>query len=279
MDTDLQVATTTDTAAVAEAVANGDEQGSRSPAPKAEVEMDGSTAAVSFEHERSERTLLLERLAQHETDLEALIGPEADSVQLSSTEPSEEGQPVDESKLGIDMAAVREAATSDAIEDARRLHREAYYQDQAKQHFPQQTELDQLRAQLAVPFAQRMQELRAKTPDIAELDKRSNIPIPPAVGDALLALSGGPEATLYLIRHPEEARQLQQVPEHVAVAKVAQLTARLDPATKRRAVSNAPAPISPVGGSSTKSSIPLDQADYQTYRRVRDQQAKERFRR
>jgi hypothetical protein len=111
-----------------------------------------------------------------------------------------------------------------------------------------------------------MQQLRAQTPDIAEL-----------VGDALLALPGGPEATLYLIRHPEQARELQGLPEHVAVAKVAQLTARLDPAAKRQR-SNAPPPISPVGGSATRSSLPLDELPYAEYRRRRDEQSKNRYR-
>jgi hypothetical protein len=69
--------------------------------------------------------MLLERLAGHDADLEALTSPEADSEQVTSTstESSEEGQPVDESTLGVDLQAIRQAATQDALEDARRLHR------------------------------------------------------------------------------------------------------------------------------------------------------------
>jgi hypothetical protein len=259
----LKVATTTDSQAVADAVAKGNDDGGRaevSESSLAKFEQSADGKVVSFENEQSEHQNLLERLREAEQEIEL-------PVEKADTKSSTEGQPVDESTLGIDLQAIREAATRDALEDARRLHRQVAVPD-----------VDQLRAQLAGPFAQRMQQLRAQTPDIADLDKQSNIPIPRAVEDALLALPGGPEATLHLIRHPEEARQLQQLPEHVAIAKVAQLTARLDPATKRQR-SNAPPPISPVGGSSTKSSVPLDQVDYQTYRRARDQQSKERYRR
>src|SRR5438105_4838237 len=129
MDADLRVATTTDSAAVASAVANADEEGGRVPAPKLDVEkLDGYTVA-SYEHPRSERTLLLERLSQHEADLEALT---TDSEQVTSTETAdeaEEEQALDESEFGIDMAAVRKAATEDAIAAARRqqAERERYY--------------------------------------------------------------------------------------------------------------------------------------------------------
>ncbi len=274
--TELVVSTTTDSAGVAEAAAKGDEQRSRVPAPKPEVEkLDGSTA-VSFEHERSERTLLLERLAQHDADLEALTSPEGDSEQMSSTESAPEEAEIETQAEpeNIDMEAVRKAATEDAIAAGRRWA--ADQQGHIAQ--PSQADLNQLRAQLAVPFAERMKELRAKASDIAEIDKQSNIPIPMAVQDALLALPGGPEATLYLVRHPSEAHKLRAMPEHLALAKVAQLTARLDPASSRQFVSRAPAPITPVSGSA-KSSVPMDQMDYRDFVKLREQQMKNRYRR
>jgi hypothetical protein len=277
MDSELIVSTTTDSAAIAEAAATGDETGARAPAPKPDIQQLDGSSAVSYENERSERTLLLERLAQDEADLEVLTNPDdADSEQVTSNEsaPEEaEAEPEPEPE-NIDMEAVRRAATEDAIAAARTQ----YAQPQSLQ--PSQADLNQLRSQLAVPFAARIAELRAKTTDIAELDKQSNIPIPVAVQDALLALPGGPEAALYLVRHPEQARQLSTMPEHLAVAKVAALTARLDPAANRPVpASRASRPISPVSGSSTKSSVPLDQLDYRDFVKVREQQMKSRYRR
>ena len=282
-DGDLRVSTTTDSAAVASAVAN-DEEGGRIPTPKLDVEkLDGSTA-TSYEHPRSERTLLLERLADHEADLEALTSPEADSEQVSSTESSEEGQPVDESELGIDMQAVRRAATEDAIAAARRqqAERERYYAEQQRQHFsPEQLELNRTLAALQANFAAGLEATGAEQAELQKLieaREKEGLDVSDSVRDALLSLPNGPAAMVHLVRNPAELRRLAGMSDAVAVAHVGALTARLSPAA-RRAVSNAPAPITPVGGSSTKSSVPLDQTDYATYRRIRDQQAKNRYRR
>jgi len=277
MDSELTISTTTDPLHVAEAAANDDVQGARTPAPKLDVEtLDGSTA-VSYENERSERLMLLDRLAQQEADLEVLTNPDdADSEQVVTNESASEEVEAEPGPAGnIDMEAVRNAAIGDAIAAGRRWAAEQ--QGQAAK--PSQEDLNQLRAQLAVRFAARMKELRAKAPDIAEIDKQSNILIPIAVQDALLALPGGPEATLYLARHPEEAHKLRAIPEHLQVAKVAQLTARLDPAASRVPVSRAPAPIRPVSGSSTKSAVQLDQMDYRDFVKAREQQMKNRYRR
>jgi hypothetical protein len=281
-DGELSVSSTTDSAAVVSAVANADEEGGRIPAPKLDVEkLDGSTAA-SYENPRSERTLLLEQLAQHESDLQALTGPEADSETVITTE-SEGGRPEeDESRLGIDMAAVRETATRDAIEDARRLHREAYYRETQQQHLsPQQLELNQTLAALQANFGAGLAATgveQAEIQKLAEARRKEGLDVSESVRDALLSLPGGPAATVHLLRNPAEMRRLAGMSDAVAVAHVGALTAKLNPAA-RRAVGQAPPPISPVGGSSTKSSLPLDQADYPTYRRIRDQQVKNRYRR
>jgi len=274
MSDELTVSTTTDSAAVLDAVVVNDEKASRVPAPEPETEeLDGSTT-VSFEHKRSERTMLLERLKQHETDLEALSSSEADLEQTTSNEPeaaSEGTEPQD-----IDMAAVRKAATEDAIAHARQI----YHQQQHNAHFaptPAQieAEAEAIRAQARPAFQKRWAEL-TKGVDVKQLNV--NIPVPKVVEDALLTLPGGPEATLFLAQNPAEAQKLQDVPEHLALAHVAQLTARLNPGFNRRATSNAPAPIRPIGGSSTKSSVPLDELPYQDYKREREKQAKARYR-
>ena len=188
MDSELTITTTTDPLNVAEAAANDDAEGARVPTPKPEMQQLDGSSAVSYENERSERLMLLDRLAQQEADLETLSSPEAESEQIVTNEPASEEAEAEPEPESIDMAAVRAAATADAIEAGRRWAAE----QQGHVAQPSQADLNQLRAQLAVPFAERMKELRAKTPDIAELDRQSNIPIPVAVQDALLALPGGP---------------------------------------------------------------------------------------
>jgi len=275
-ETELQISTTTDTQAIAQAAADGDEKGARVPAPKPD-----SADSVSFEHPRSERLMLLERLKQHESDLEALGSSDADYEQVTTNEPetvSEEAEPEEAAeKVGVDMEAVRAAATADAIEAGRRW---AASQQQNAHVGPtpaqMEAEAEAIRAQARPAFQKRFAEL---TKGIDPKQLRVDIPIPKIVEDALLTLPGGPEATLFLAQNPAEAQKLQSVPEHLALAHVAQLTARLNPGFHRRPTSNAPPPIRPLGGSSTKSSVPPDEMSYQDYRRMRDAQEKNRYKR
>jgi hypothetical protein len=220
---------------------------------------------------------LMERLRQHEADLADLSTPEPETEQISSNEATEEEQSGEQEPDAKIIQRVREAAVEDAIQHAR----EQYSREQQQAHLlpaPSQlaAEAEAIRAQARPAFATRMAEL-TKGIDIQQLTV--NIPIPRIVEDALLTLPGGPEATLYLAQHPAEGRKLQGMPEHLALARVAQLTARLNPDFQRRPTSNAPPPISPLRGSSTKSSVPADQMSYQDYRTWRDKQEKQRYRR
>jgi hypothetical protein len=220
--------------------------------------------ATTFEHPRSSRQHMIEALDEAEAELAG------ESAKQVATEPSgEEATAAQEPDAEI-MRAVREAAVQDAVAHAR----QNYYAQQTQAHLaPVQIELNELREKALVPFQARMADLTAG------LDLRGvpNIPISDAVRDVLITLSGGPEATIYLAQHPEEARQLSTLPESIAVAKVAALTARLDPSTKR-GVSKAPAPIRPVTGSPTSSAIPADELPYQEYKRRREQEIRARRR-
>jgi hypothetical protein len=260
MPNELVIATTTDSGDVVKAAAANDESAARVPAPKFDP------ADASYEHPRSERALLLERLAEAENDLAQFA-----TEQVTTNEPAGEEKGAGEQPDDEILQRVREAAVQDAVQHAR----EQYAREQQQAHLaPVQTELNELRAAALVPFRARMAELTAglnlKVP---------NIPIPDAVSDVLVTLSGGPEATLYLAQHPEEARQLQTLPESIAVAKVAALTARLDPAARQRRPSQAPAPIRPISGSATRFQKPPDEMTYQEYRTFRDKQEKTKYRR
>ena len=188
MPNELTIATTTDAADVVKAAAGNDETFARVPAPKFDGEqLDGSTA-VSFEHPRSERSMLLERLKQHESDLEALTGPEADYEKVTSTESaSAEAEPEN-----IDIAAVRKAATEDAISAARRQQqeRDSYYQQQQSQHLaPAQIEIQKLRAELMPPFQEKFRALIADV-DAQQLQQTLQIPLSEKLLDGLLCLPG-----------------------------------------------------------------------------------------
>jgi hypothetical protein len=166
---------------------------------------------------------------------------------------------------------VRQAALQDALEDARRQHRQPYSQDQ-DQAF--QDELAGARAQWATNFATKFNEI--KPPDSDELFNSaaaSGLGVTNAVADTLTALEHGPETLVFLLRNPAELSRLLRLPDHLASASVADLAARLAQ-PPRRAISRAPLPISPVGGSSTRSSLPPDEMSYADFKEFRARQIK-----
>lgn len=119
----------------------------------------------------------------------------------------------------------------------------------------------------------------------------SEILIPQVALDTIIELAN-PAISYYLGQHPEVCDELAKNvtrPGWVA-ARIGQIGAmngnsvpvqeeaeEQEPPPVRR--SSAPPPIKPVGGSSTKSSVPLDEMPYSEYRKLRDQQAKARYRR
>lgn len=131
---------------------------------------------------------------------------------------------------------------------------------------------------MAVAFAARLDEIKpADAEKLAQEAVKNGPDISVAVRDALLGLgrSGGPEALIYLWQHPEMRRQLARENDYVAVARVGELAGRLA-GPPRRQRSSAPAPIVPVGGSSTRSSVSMDQLPYSDYRAAREREIKSR---
>ena len=151
-------------------------------------------------------------------------------------------------------------------------------------------------------FANQMTDARSKYEDFDEALSAS-VPIYTGVELQILELENGAEVAYYLGKHRDVAQKLMAMSEVRAMAEVGKIAARLENVTQvddtptseqeepeektvdraspppRRAVSNAPPPITPVGGSSTKSSVPLDDLPYSEYRRIRDQQVKNKYRR
>jgi hypothetical protein len=266
-DEQLTVSTTTDSAAVAEAVAHGGPEGGRALVHESALRdfsesesADGRSRTLIYTNPESESAKLLQQLEEAEKAVEL---PEA---------PVEQDQVADES--GIDMQAIREAATRDALEDARRLHRATYYQ-QAQQPAPQ-AELERLRTELTQDFARRMDAIKpANFDQVMQAAAQDGYDITPEIRDALLMLPSGERVAMYLLEHPEERRYLSSWTDTDAVTRTAILASSLA-SPPRRQRSSAPLPISPVGGSSTRSSLPPDELPYQDFVRMRERQIKAR---
>ena len=109
--------------------------------------------------------------------------------------------------------------------------------------------------------------------------------------DYIKEQGNGADIAYYLGKHPDEVRKLHDMDLGYGFAYLGRIGASLEgppeerPAapTRRsadeRPVSSAPAPIKPLTGHSTKSSVSLDELPFSEYRKIRDKQEKEKYRR
>lgn len=122
------------------------------------------------------------------------------------------------------------------------------------------------------------------------------IDLPPGVGPAILELDNGPEVAYFLGKNPKVTQKLNELSPFLAVAEVGRIAARLEKTPvplqetnniatrspdRQPTVSKAPAPITPLkgGGIRTTKDISSPDIPYDEYRKIRDEQAKQRFRR
>ena len=143
-------------------------------------------------------------------------------------------------------------------------------------------------------YNERVDEFKAAHEDWGEVVGQ-NIDIPQGVQLAILEMENGPDVAYFLGLHPQVCRDLNAMSQPRAIVEIARISAKLEgPAEKQEnenqrgqksgpdqvpVTSRAPAPIKPLSGHATKSTVSLDQLDYAEYRKVRDKQEKERFRR
>ncbi len=139
-------------------------------------------------------------------------------------------------------------------------------------------------AEIFADHNRRMNEAAERYDDFNEV-MAQQIPIPRGVGLAIIELENGPDVAYYLGKNLNICEELMGMSELAAIAEIGALAASLlvsgangESPSKAPVSSSAPAPIKPGGGASTKSSVPLDETDYQTYRRVRAEQEKSRYR-
>jgi hypothetical protein len=112
--------------------------------------------------------------------------------------------------------------------------------------------------------------------------------VPEGAVRAIIQLENGPDVAYYLGQHPEICKKLMGMDQIAAIAEVGKISQALVPNEEveeeaphpaQRIMTRAKEPIRPVGASSTKSSVPIDEMPYNEYRRIRDKQEKDRYRR
>lgn len=137
-------------------------------------------------------------------------------------------------------------------------------------------------------YNERVTEAQERYDDFDDVVGKST-PIPQSVVLAIIEMDNGPDVAYYLGKHPEICKKLVGMGQLSAVAEVGRISANLTPTeeveegneriTVPKVPTRAKEPIRPVSGSSTKSSIPLDELPYAEYARIRAKQEKERYRR
>ena len=109
------------------------------------------------------------------------------------------------------------------------------------------------------------------------MTNNTEIEIPKSASLAIIELgSTGPAVAYYLGKHPEICEELMGMRPLTAVGKIHEIARSLNPekaaSPKPKAKVTPPAPLAPVGGSSSRSSTPLDQLSPAEYIRVRNKQ-------
>ena len=165
---------------------------------------------------------------------------------------------------------------------------ERFKQNQAEE--AQEAELQEQRETFEA-FGERQDEARAAHADYDEVVGGGNLQIPQSALLAIIELDNGPEVAYHLAKNPELPKKLMDLSPLKAVAEIGRLSAILaapaqeaanppalrtpeqeagKPPAPKKPASGAPPPITPVGGGTTKTDVPLDQMEYQEYRRARD---------
>ena len=135
------------------------------------------------------------------------------------------------------------------------------------------------RAEQAAVYQDRVEAARSVLPDFDTIVNQ-DLPISQPMRDEILSNPLGPQLAYWLGSHPEECERLSSLPPRAVLIELGKVLAQVDrvpPGSRPSAAprTQAPPPIRPVGGGATVATVPLDQADFQTYKRIRDQQEQE----
>lgn len=145
-------------------------------------------------------------------------------------------------------------------------------------------------------YQQSVDAFKAAHEDWDDVVGAAEISIPVVAGNAIKQLENGPEVVYYLATHPEEAKELGDMPPVLAVAAIGRLSAALEKPSQSETPTNnvtsrapdrqpvtskAPPPIKGLSGHAVRSTKDLSDPNmpYDEWRKIRDAEQKARFRR
>lgn len=139
----------------------------------------------------------------------------------------------------------------------------------------ERTQRERAQEQLVAAHTARIDEFRSGHGDFdAVIENGKNLPMTRPMQDSVLNSDMGPAVMYHLCRFPEECDRIAAMAPMAAIREMGKLEARIEaaqtgPTSSATSMTSAPRPIKPVGGGATASTVPLEQMDYQSYRRAR----------
>jgi hypothetical protein len=267
--------------------AEGEEEHHEEPRrPKNAVQkrIDKLTARnYALEEERNQLTERLTRLEQTVNQQPADKQPQSQANQFSKPKP-----------VSTDPKFKDYDEYTDALTDWKLEKLE--WDKQQKAAAEQQTVLAQRQAETFKAYNQAVSEVRGVHDDFDEVVGRTDLQLPMAVQVAIVGMRDkGPEISYQVAKDEELCNHLCDLAlnhgDAVALTEFGRWLASVEePEGESVAVggggnerpvartSSKPAPIRPVGNSSTRSQLSLDELPFRDYRRIRDEAEKARFR-
>jgi hypothetical protein len=226
----------------------------------------------------------IDRLIKQQAALEAQLAEERKEKEelrskantaVPKTEQAQDGEPAREN-YDSDASYWRAVVRWEAKQELK-----AERESEAKQQ--QATE----KAEADKAYNAKMIELQATNEEYVELMKQ-DIKVPVAIEFPVkYEMENGPEVAIYLAQHPELCEKMVAAPPSKAIAMAWDVSRKLagekislddeEPEEEAEEVeekpepklkTKAPAPIKPISGGKTQSTVPLDKTDYQTYKKL-----------
>jgi hypothetical protein len=110
-------------------------------------------------------------------------------------------------------------------------------------------------------------EFRQRVPDFDAVAHNPNLAITPVMADAIRESGRGAEIAYFLGKNPVEAAQIAGLPSVSQVSAIARIEGRL--AIGTNTFSHAPQPVSTLSGRGGSAGKPLEDMDFEAYRRAR----------
>lgn len=130
------------------------------------------------------------------------------------------------------------------------------------------------RQKTAESWQQKLQKATAEMPDFEDVISSADVPMTPAMQQAIMESDIGPKLAYHLANNPDEAVKIAQMTPMRAIATLGRLEERLSAAPVKTA-SSAPEPITPVGQRATASKDP-DKMSTDEWLKWRREQIKKR---